>query len=68
MVTAADGARPQAPPRPTNPPDGPPKEGASFQDPVKLDRAARILETALARNGLTIADLCAPGVEHARAA
>lgn len=62
---ASDGDRPGAPPRPTNPSDGPPKLRA-VDDPAKLARAARILQNALARNGLTIADLRAP--EHVRAA
>lgn len=57
------GAPPPPPPRP-NP--GPPR---AIDDPVKLSRAARILERALARQGLTVADLEAPEpVEHARAA
>lgn len=64
-MTASDGDRPTPPQRPTNPPDGPPR--SSFQDPVKLDRATRIAQNALARRGLTYADLRAP-VEHVRAA
>jgi len=65
-MAASDGDRPGgAPPSPTNPSDGPPK--SSFKDPVKLDRAARIAQNALARAGLTYADL-RPPVEHVRAA
>jgi hypothetical protein len=64
-MTRAEGPRPQTPPRPTNPPDGP--AGDSFRDPLKLDRAARIALNSLARRGLTYADLRAP-VEHVRAA
>lgn len=66
-MAAVEGDRPQAPPRPTNPPDGPPRAGSSFKDPVKLDRAARIALNSLARRGLTYADLRAP-VEHVPAA
>ena len=66
-MPAIEGDRPGgAPPSPTNPSDGPPKAGRSFTDPVKLDRAARIAQNALARAGLTLADFDAR--EHVRAA
>jgi hypothetical protein len=66
-VPSPDGDRPAPPPRPSNPPDGPPKLRA-VDDPVKLRRAGAILRNALARNGMTIADLKAPDVEHVKAA
>lgn len=60
-----EGDRPGGGPRPQpKPTDAPPK--SSFHDPVKLDRAARIAQNALARGGRTYADLRAP--EHVRAA
>lgn len=62
-----DGPRPGgAPPSPGGPADPAPPR-SSFRDPLKLDRAARIAQNALARRGLTYADLRAP-VEHVRAA
>lgn len=64
----ADGDRPGAPPRPTNPPDGPPRSGLSLDDPAKLARAERMIRLSLARQGLTFSDLRAPDVEHVRAA
>jgi hypothetical protein len=63
-MTAVDGDRPAAPPRPTNPSDGPPRLG--LDDPVRLSRASHILQTALARHGLTVSDLRPP--KHVRAA
>lgn len=64
---AAEGDRPGgAPNSGSKPTDSPPR--SSFTDPVKLDRAARIAQNALARAGLTYADLRAPDVEHVRAA
>jgi hypothetical protein len=67
-MTAVDGDRPGAPPRPTNPPDGPPRVPSSFEDPARLTRAARLVQISLARQSLTYADLQAPDVEHVRAA
>jgi len=62
-----DGDRPGgAPPAPKPMPNpGPPR---ALDDPVKLARAARIMQNALARNGLTLADLRAPATEHVKAA
>lgn len=62
----AETDRPIPPPRPTNPPDGPPKLRA-VDDPVKLARAGDIAARALARAGLTVADLRAPDVEPVQA-
>lgn len=66
------GPRPRptgAPPSPSGPPDpAPPKRLRAVDDPVKLARAGHILAVALAREGLTYADLEAPATEHARAA
>lgn len=56
-------SRPSPQPRPSSPEKPKPK---SFTDPVKLDRAARIAQNALARAGLTLADLA--DREHVRAA
>lgn len=63
----ADGDRPGAPPRPTNPSDGPPKAGA-MQDPAVLSQLHSIYMRAMERAGLTIADLRDPDTEHIRAA
>lgn len=68
-MSASDGDRPGgAPPSPTNPPDGPPKR--AVDDPIKQARAADIAARAMARAGLTVADLRVPDYEpaHARAA
>jgi hypothetical protein len=75
-MTAVEGDRPQAPPRPTNPSDGPPRKlsdlaatsQSALDDPGKLARAARMIQVSLARQGLTVADLRAPDAEHVRAA
>lgn len=66
-MTALEGDRPAPPPRPSNPPDGPPRSGSSLDDPAKLSRAERMIRISLGRQGLTYADLRAP-VEHVRAA
>ncbi|PRY56489.1 hypothetical protein [Glycomyces artemisiae] len=67
-MAATESDRPGGAPNSGTKPTDRPRAVSSFQDPVRLDRAARILQYALSREGLTIADLCVPGVEHARAA
>jgi len=66
-MPAADGDRPGAPPRPTNPSDGPPKLRA-MEDPLVLSDLHSIWMRAMERAGLTLADLRAPDDEHVRAA
>lgn len=67
-MSASDGDRPGgAPPSPTNPSDGPPKQLA-MQNPAVLSDLHSIWIRAMERAGLTIADLRAPDVEHVRAA
>jgi hypothetical protein len=64
----AEGDRPGgAPNSGTKPTDAPPRADSSLDDPAKLTRAGRMIQIALARQGLTIADL-RPPVEHVRAA
>lgn len=52
--------RPRPLPRPTNPPDGPPKPPRAFDDPGHLSWAARMVQISLDRQGLAFDDLEAP--------
>lgn len=68
-MTSSKGVGPAPPPRPTNPPNGPPKpDPGAMQDPATLSGLHSLWQRAMDRAGLTLGDLKAPQDQHVRAA